>query len=121
MVKGLRVFCKYCGRWTKNTGVIQRPHFKYHSPRCTRSFGSYGSAAIGAEKSCYWVIQVRATEAGGFSLDVAECCLWDHDENVWVPASNVLALTTVTLHLGSDVAFKGISDLTSITSTFFLH
>ena len=121
MVKGLGIFCKYRDRWSKNRGVIQCPYFKYHSARCSRSLGSYGSSAIGTEESCYWVIQVQATEAGSFSLDVAECCLWDHNEDVWVPASNVLTLTTVTLHLRRDVAFKGISDLAAITSTVYLH
>ena len=121
MVKGLGIFCKYRDRWRKNRGVIQCPYFKYHSARCSRSLGSYGSSAIGTEESCYWVIQVQATEAGSFSLDVAECCLWDHNEDVWVSASDVLALTTVTLHLRRDVAFKGISDLAAITSTVYLH
>ena len=121
MVKGLGVFCKYRDRWSKNRGVIQCPYLKDHSARCSRRFGSDGCSAIRAEISRYRVVQVRATEAGSVSLDVAECCFWDHNENVWISAGDVLALATVTLHLSCDVAFKGVSDLTTITSTVYLH
>ena len=121
MVKGLGIFCKYRGRCSKNGRVIQCPYFKYHSARCSRCFGPYGSSAIGAEISRDRVLQVRTTEAGSFSFDVAKCCLWDHDENVWVSPSDVLTLATVTLHLCRDVAFRGISDLAAVTSTVYLH
>lgn len=121
MVKGLGIFCKYSDRGCENRRVIQRANFKYHRARRAWSLGSYCCPAIGAEESCYGVIQVRATKAGGFALDVAKCRLWDHNEDVGISASNILTLATMTLHLRRDVAFKGISDLATITSTVYVH